>query len=127
MQVPILSGIFTDNEPSIRNSYPVNLVPVAQENGISNGYLRPGDGIIEKGTGPGVVRGGINWDGVCYRVMGSKLVSVAENGTVTTIGEVGGTDANVSFDYSFDRLAIASNNNLFYYDKGLNYNDWYRH
>ncbi len=48
--------------------------------------------------------------------MGSKLVSVASNGTVTTLGDVGGTTALVTMDYSFDRLAIASNSNLFYWD-----------
>jgi hypothetical protein len=116
MQIPILNGIYTDNDPSVRVSYPVNLIPVSQVSGVSNGYLRPADGIVQSGTGPGITRGGINWNDVLYRVMGSKLVSVAEDGTVTTLGDVGGTIENVTFDYSFDRLGIASNNNLFYWD-----------
>jgi hypothetical protein len=115
MQVPILNGIYTDNSPEYRVSYPVNMVPVAKAMGISSGYLRPGDGLVQNGTGPGTDRGGINWNGVCYRVMGTKLVSVANDGTVTILGDVGGTSL-VTFDYSFDRLAIASNNNLFYWD-----------
>jgi len=116
MQIPILSGIFTDNDPSIRTAYPVNLMPVLKQSGVNNSYLRPADGIIENGTGPGIARGGINWNDELYRVMGSKLVKIASDGTVTTLGDVGGTTANVTMDYSFDRLAIASNNNLFYYD-----------
>ena len=114
MQIPILSGIFTDNDPSIRTAYPVNLMPVLKQSGVNNSYLRPADGIIENGTGPGIARGGINWNDELYRVMGSKLVKIASDGAVTTLGDVGGSTANVTMDYSFDRLAIASNNNLFY-------------
>ena len=116
MQIPILNGVFTDNDPEIRASYPVNLTPVAVESGLSSGYLRPSDGIIKNGTGLGIARGGINWNDACYRVMGSKLVLVAEDGTVTTLGDVGGSTANVTMDYSFDRLAIASDNKLWYWD-----------
>ena len=116
MQVPIISGIFSDDAPSVRDKYPVNLLAVAQNSGISNSYLRPADGIIESGTGPGTDRGGINWNNVCYREMASKLVSVADDGTVATLGDVGGTTELVTFDYSFDRLGIASNDNLFYWD-----------
>ena len=46
MQIPILNGVFTDNDPSVRTSYPVNLIPVPQQSGISNGYLKPADGIV---------------------------------------------------------------------------------
>ena len=116
MEVPILSGVFTDDAPSVRISYPTNLLPVVQESGISNAYLRPADGVVLSGTGPGIDRGGINWNNVCYRVMGSKLVSVADDGTVTTLGDVGGSTALVTFDYSFDRLGIKSNEKLFYWD-----------
>ena len=116
VQIPILNGIFTDNGPDFRTSYPVNLVPVPKTNGISQGFLRPSDGIVSNGTGPGTDRGAINWNGICYRVMGSKFCSVAANGTVTIIADVGNNGLDVTMDYSFDLLAIASNNNLFYYD-----------
>lgn len=114
-QIPILNGIYTDNGPDLRTSYPVNMVPVPKGNGISEGYLRPADGIVANGTGPGIDRGGIEWQGTCYRVMGTKLVTVSEFGTVTTLGDVGGTGL-VTFDYSFDRLAIASGGSLFYWN-----------
>jgi hypothetical protein len=115
MQIPILNGIYADTTPELRTSYPVNFVPVPKQNGISNGFLRPGDGIVANGTGPGIDRGGINWQGVLYRVMGTKLVEIDSAGTVTVLGDVGGTDL-VTMDYSFDLLAIASNNNLFYWN-----------
>ena len=117
MQISILNGIYTDNGPDFRTSYPVNMVPVPKNSGISTGYLRPGDGLVANGSGPGTDRGGINWQGECYRVMGTKLVSVASNGTVTVLGDVGGpTDTLVTFDYSFDELAIASGGRLYYWD-----------
>jgi len=120
MQIPILSGIFTDNGPDLRTSYPVNMVPVPKNSGISSGFLRPGDGIVANGSGPGVDRGGINWNGICYRVMGTKLVTVASNGAVTVLGDVGGpVNTLVTMDYSFDRLAIASGGRLYYWNGAL--------
>jgi hypothetical protein len=115
MQIPILNGIFTDASPDFRTSYPKNMVPVPKSTGISAGYLRPAEGVVELGTGPGINRGGVYWKGYLYRVMGTKLVSIASDNTVTEIGDVGGTD-RVTFDYGFTYLAIASNNNLFLYD-----------
>jgi hypothetical protein len=116
MQIPILNGIYADNTPELRTSYPVNMVPVPKKSGISNGFLRPGDGIVANGTGPGTDRGGINWNGVCYRVMGTKLVEIDSVGTVTTLGDVGGPVTTlVTMDYSFDLLAIASGGRLYYW------------
>jgi hypothetical protein len=120
MQIPILNGIYADNTPELRTSYPVNMVPVPKKSGISNGFLRPGDGIVANGTGPGTDRGGINWNSICYRVMGTKLVTVASDGTVTILGDVGGPiNTLVTFDYSFDRLAIASGGRLYYWNSAL--------
>lgn len=115
MQIPVLSGTYTDGDADFRTSHPVNMIPVPKDQGISKGYLRPADGIVEFCTGPGVDRGGINWNGVCYRVMGTKLVRISSVGAVTILGDVGGTGP-VSLDYSFDRLAIASGGALHYWD-----------
>lgn len=118
MQVPILSGVYTDAAADFRVAYPVNLIPVIQgDKGLSAGYLRPADGLTAEGTGPGVSRGGINWRGVCYRVMGTKFVSVAVNGTITTIADVG-SGGDVTFDYSFDRLACVVGRRLWYLQLG---------
>jgi Phage stabilisation protein len=119
VQISILNGIYTDNGPDFRTSYPVNMIPVPKGNGISEGFLRPADGVVSNGTGPGIDRGGINWNGVCYRVMGSKLVSVSATGTVTILGDVGDDGQLVTMDYSFDRLAIASSGHLFYWSPSL--------
>lgn len=119
MQIPILSGIYASGA-DLRTSYPVNLIPVPKESGISAGFLRPADGIVASGTGPGIDRGGVNWNGVCYRVMGSKLVTVAIDGSTTVLADVGGPDDEmVTFDYSFDKLAIVSGGRLYYWDGSI--------
>lgn len=115
VQIPILNGIYTDNGPDIRTSYPVNLIPVPTTSGISAGYLRPADGLVTFGAGPGIDRGGINWRGECYRVMGTSLVKIALDGSVSVLGDVGG-EGLVTFDYSFDKLAVASSGSLYYYN-----------
>ena len=115
MQIPILNGITTDTAGDFRRSYPVNMVPVPVDQGISQGYIRPGSGIVESGTGPGVDRGGYNWNDVCFRVMGTKLVSIDEFGVVTEIGDIPGSDL-VKFTQDFNRIAIAADNRLFFYD-----------
>ena len=119
VQIPIVNGVYTDNGPDFRTSYPVNLIPVPKSNGISEGFLRPADGLVANGTGPGIDRGGINWNGVCYRVMGSKLVTVSSTGVVTVLGDVQNDNKLVTMDFSFDRLAIASNLKLWYYSQSL--------
>ena len=117
MQIPLVSGIYTDNSPDLRTSYPVNMIPVPKQSGISEGFIRPADGIIEYATGSGKDRGGIEWNGTLYRVMGTKLVSVSSDGVITELGDVGGDDSQyVTFDYSFDRLAVASSGNLYYWN-----------
>lgn len=114
MQIPILDGIYVSGG-EFRTSYPRNYIPVPKKTGINAGYLRPGDGIVEKGTGPGTGRGGISWKGELYRVMGSKLVRISHSNAVEVLGEVG-AGGRVSMDYSFDRLAIASGEQLYYWD-----------
>jgi hypothetical protein len=115
MQIPLLTGIFTDNQADFRANYPRNMIPIALDQGISTGYLRPADGIIANGTGPGINRGGILWEGVVYRVMGTEFVSVAQDGTVTTIGTIPGT-VRVTMTYSFDKLCIVSEPDAYLYD-----------
>lgn len=120
MQIPILNGVYTDNDSDYRTSYPRNLIPIVKNTGISNGYLRPAEGIVQFGDyGPGVDRGGINWDEECFRVMGGRLVRINADGTVTDIAAVGSDGNQVTLDYSFDFLITVSNGNLFYTYKDL--------
>lgn len=115
MQVPILSGTYTDETGDFRTRYPRNMVPVPKQNGISNGYLRPADGLYQFGAGVGNVRGGVIWNDVAYYVSGGKLVRVSSAGAVTQLGAIFGAD-QVSMDYSFDRIIISASGILYYWD-----------
>lgn len=112
-QIPLLSGIKATTEFS--RVYPLNLEPVAVNTGISKIQLVAADGAVQIGVGPGNDRGGINWNGQCYRVMGTKLCRVELNGVVTQLGDVG-AGGPISMDFGFDRLAINSGDRLYYYD-----------
>lgn len=116
MQIPILNGIGADAlRPDFRTAYPQNMVPVPKSQGISEGYLRPAEGAVRLNSvdAPGADRGGVVWNGVGYRVMGTKLCRVDLAGTITVLGDVGGTEP-VTLDYSFDRLGFASDGKLWY-------------
>lgn len=119
-QIPILNGIYVSPSARLRTSYPRNLVPTPKDDGISKGYLRQPEGLVrfDQGGAPGIDRGGINWNGVQYRVMGSSLVTVAYNGTIVVVGDVGNDANNVSFTYSFDRLAVVSAGKMYYLVSG---------
>lgn len=111
MQIPILSGISVKAE--FRTDYPVNLIPVPKQTGISEGYVRPAHGIVSNGVG--VDRGGIEWKGVLYRVLGNELHRVNEDGTTVSIGPVS-AGGRVSFDYGFDYLSVAAGGFLYLYN-----------
>ena len=115
MQIQILNGVYTDEGPDFRVSYPRNMMPVPRAQGISAGYLRPAEGVVQIGSGPGIDRGGERWNDVCYRVSGNNLVRVDDDGTVTALGYIAGS-GSVGMDYSFDRLAIAGGGKLYYFD-----------
>lgn len=116
MQIPILNGIATSEGPDFRTSYPRNMVPVPKQQGISQGYLRPADGIVQLGAGgPGADRGSITWNGACYRIMGNSLVRVDADGTVTALGTIAG-NTQCTLDYGFERLSISGGGKLYYSD-----------
>lgn len=118
VQASILSGVVTNESAEYELSYPINLEPIIIRNGISKGQLRTAAGAVTIGQGPGADRGGIEWNGVCYRVMGTSLVTVSALGAVVILGDVGGA-GQVGLDYSFDRLIIRSSGKVFYWD-GVN-------
>ncbi len=117
IQIPVLQGIYTDSHGDFVFSYPINREPILIDSGVSKGYIRPAPGVTQIGTGPGGDRGGKLWNGTCYRLMGSTLGSVTTGGIFTAIGAIGGTDLS-TMDFSFDRLAINADLQLWYYYAG---------
>lgn len=116
MRVPIISGVVASETGAFLVSYPINREPILRDLGIADGYLAVPPGITTKATtGFGADRGGINWNNVCYRVIGSKLVRVNSNWSIDTLGDVG-PGGPCSFDYSFDNLIVGSGGSLFYWN-----------
>lgn len=115
MQIPVMNGIYANDVSDFRTSYPLNLIPVPKENGVANGYLRPAEGIDLFADTDGLDRGGINWNGVLYRVIGENLTRVDSDGNISILGSVGGS-GQCTLVYSFDYLAIASSGSLYLYD-----------
>jgi stabilization protein len=114
--IPILKGVYSSAYADFIESFPTNLEPEFVETGLSKGYLKSSPGITAiEDTGPGADRGSITWRGVCYRVMGSKLVKVVGE-TITVLGDVRDNGLPVTMDFSFDRLGIASNLQLYYWN-----------
>lgn len=109
--IPLLGGMAANAQAEFVESVPINFEPVAIDNKIASGQFRAPAGLAPYWTGPGEDRGGINWGGRHFRVMGTSLVEIG----VGTRGDVGGTGP-VSLDYGFDRLSIASGERLYYYD-----------
>lgn len=114
-QVPIQTGVRV-KDGAFRKSYPVNLQHKLVESGVSKGELVTTRGAREVSTGSGTDRGGIAWNGVHYRVMGDQLCSIAQDGTVTELGEVANDGLLCSFAVSFDRLGVTSADRLYYFD-----------
>lgn len=113
-QISILEGIYVGSAANLRTSYPINLEPRVTPNGLSNGYLHQAPGIAEVAVGPGEDRGAIVWQEAHYRVMGTKFVRIDGTG-IFDEGDVG-PGGPVTFDYSFDRLGIASGGRLYYWN-----------
>lgn len=114
VQIPIISGIGAEGADFV-SSYPVNLVPVPKVTGISEGYLRPAEGIVQVATGPGVNRGGYRWRDQHYRVMGARLLRIEANNSVVDIGAIAGANW-CTFAESFDYLAINGGGALYLFN-----------
>jgi hypothetical protein len=114
VQIPIINGIAAQGT-EFKTVFPRNLVPVPKVTGVSNGFLKPAPGIVTLADGSGAGRGGYQWRGNHYRVSGSTLQMVAEDGSITSIGAVDGLDW-VTFDESFDYLGLNGGGKLYYYD-----------
>jgi hypothetical protein len=111
VQVPILSSVYSRSSPDFERSYPINLVPIVEENSISKGYLRGAPGVTTIAAGPGSDGGGIFWSGMHYRLSGGSVITIDTNNVVTVLGAA--TAGRAAFAYSFDKLAVAVGNGLY--------------
>lgn len=124
MQIQIGAGTYTDSGAEFRTSYPRNLVPVIKDTGISKLFLRTAEGLTRFDSGAptiaGFDRGGINWQGICYRVIGSSFVSISAAGVVTVLGTLmnDGLPVAMAYGYSNQGIGIVSGKSFYYYVGG---------
>lgn len=114
-QFPIQTGVRV-KDGSLRKSYPLNLRHKVVESGVSKGQLVSARGARQLSTGPGTDRGGIVWRDKQHRVMGDKLVSVAEGGGVTILATVPNDGLPCRFVIGFDHLGILAGERMFLFD-----------
>jgi hypothetical protein len=122
MQIGVLQGTYSDAGADFRSSYPLNLVPVTKETGISKGYLRTAEGMIEFANSiysDSYDRGALVWNDICYRVIGDWLTRVNADQTIDYLGSVPNDGRRVVMVNSFDRIAISAAGQLVYYIPGL--------
>lgn len=121
MQIDIIKGIY-NKDGDYGDKYPINMQVIAQQTNLSSAYLKNINGVslFSDCSVYGLDRGGINWNGRLFRALGSFLVEIDSNGFGTVIGHIGDDIKSASFAYSFDRLAVVSNGNLFYYVSDAN-------
>ena len=118
MKIPIVSGIYTDQNANFRVQYPINIYPVAVNSGISEAYLKPAHGIRTLVDSVAIDQGGIVRNGVMYRLIGGRLYIVS-HGNLSLLADTGCASGYARFDYSFSKLAIAVEGKLFYWDTVL--------
>lgn len=116
-QVPLLRGITTTPAGDFQTTYPVNLIPVPKDTGISKGYLQIAPGLTGFAEGYGADRGGWFVIGACYRVSGGSLIRVDSSGGVSVLGSLPGS-GQVAMDYSTDRACLVASGQAFYTSGG---------
>lgn len=116
-QISIVSGIYSDKLADYRQTYPINLYPVALDSGLSKSYLRPCPGVSAFAQAPGADRGSIVWNGMLYRVAGTKLVRVYANGAVEELGTIPGAE-RAAMAKSVDRICIVTGGRAYYWSDG---------
>jgi len=116
MKIPLLSGVVGDETAEFRQSFPLNLEPLPVPNFIAAGQLRATAGAIGFVSGPGIDRGGAYFNDMLYRVMGTRFVRLRRGNTIDDLGDVGGSGP-VTFAIGPDRLAVRSENRLYYWDE----------
>lgn len=113
-QISIVSGIYSNDQADYRQSYPVNYYPVVLQSGLSNSYLRQTPGCSQFAFGVGAERGSIEFQGLLYKVSGTTLIRVYENGVVEELDNIPGSGL-VSIAKSIDRICIVADGRAFYW------------
>ena len=86
----LIKGDKMGSETDYRDALPVNMTAVLKPMFGASGYMIQEAGLTQFSTTPGITRGGIYNErfGDHYRIQGGSLVSLATDGSSTTLGRL---------------------------------------
>jgi hypothetical protein len=115
--ITLIKGDKVNSRTDYRDALPVNMYAVRRPILGADGYMIQQQGLTQFATGSGIDRGGF-WNDrqrLHFRVSGNSLITVADDGTVSAIGPISGSDTAV-MDCSFNTQAICANGKFWLYD-----------
>jgi len=114
--ITLLKGDKVDSNLDYRDALPVNVSAVDRPVLGAEGYMLQEPGLTQYAVGVGKDRGGV-WNerlNKHIRVSGNKLIEVAQDGTVTQVGTIAGSN-RVVLPYSFTTQAIIAYPKMYLY------------
>lgn len=123
--VNLIKGDKLSVETDYRDNLPINMYAVKRDILGAAGYMLCYPGLTQLGTGSGIDRGANYNERFTeqYRVSGTKLISVAVNGTVVELGTIpGNSQARLIDFYSFNTQGIIADGNMFLYSPSSGFN-----
>lgn len=117
--IPIMKGDKVDSNVDYRDFLPVNMYAIQRELLGATGYMLcyPGLSEFSNDANLGVDRGSVYNDrfGTQFRVSGTKLIEVDEDGNITSLGTISGT-GQVEMPYSFNTQCIIADGKMWLYE-----------
>lgn len=113
----LIKGDKHNSNTDYRDALPVNMIAINRPMFGAAGYMIQAPGLTQYATASDIHRGGL-WNErqqTLFRVAGTELITVADDGTVAVLGTIPGTDLAV-MPYSFNTQAIIANGQYFLYD-----------
>jgi len=124
--ITLIKGDKIGVETDYRDALPVNMYAVKKDILSAKGYMIVYPGLTKLADGKGADRGG-NYNerfSDHYRVSGTKLISVAADGTVAELGDIPGTSqARLIGLYGFNTQGIIADGRFFLYSPGGGFNE----
>lgn len=115
--ITLIKGDKVESKTDYRDALPVNMYAVRRPILGADGYMIQQQGLSLFASGSGIDRGGF-WNDrqrLHFRVSGNSLITVADDGDVSTLGAISGTKT-ASMDCSFNTQAVCADGKFWLYD-----------
>lgn len=117
MNVNLIKGDKVSSKTDYRDNLPVNMYAVERPILGAVGYMLCYPGLTKITDGSGVDRGAFYNDRQknLFRVSGTKLIDVSDDGVKTELGSISGS-GQAAMDYSFNTQCVIADGKMFLYD-----------